>query len=92
MGPVSLGGSCEGKIFLHEGKSVHWQADPQGQRELWSLRGEHSNWFTEAKAERRAQSALPSTPQLEVLITEVVRGLSFGGQTQGRGLGLAAWR
>ena len=22
----------KGKIFLHEGKSIHWQADQQGQR------------------------------------------------------------
>ena len=51
--------------------------------ELWSLRGEHSNWFMEGKAERdlhRWQVSLPCTPQPEMLTC-------WGWQ----GLGAEAW-
>ena len=54
MGPVTLGGCCAGEKILHSQKPPHsW-----GQGELWNLKGEHYNRYSEGKTENSPQKLL----------------------------------
>ena len=70
-GPAPQGGSCEGQV------PTPWEvSSPAGrlacrEGELWSLRGESSNWFVESKMENnlyRGSGGPPCAPQPETLL------------------------
>lgn len=68
MGPVSLGGSCEREIFLHEGKSFYFKSGRQISRDREAaLQPQSESIVTGSPRPKQRDTStviMPSTPKL----------------------------